>query len=93
MFWKQIRGYVAGVVAFVTCPCHLLIIWPILLALTAGTAFGAWLAANLLIVGVMMTVMFVGGLVLAFKWLTGEPLACEPDNLIQEKVRLQNERI
>ena len=94
MFWIQIRGYMAGVVAFVTCPCHLVIVWPILLTLTAGTVFGAWLAANLLTIGAMMTVMFVIGLLLAFKWLAGEPIsACEPDNLQQQKGRLQNERL
>ena len=77
MPWQQIRGYLAGVVAFVTCPCHLPVIWPILLTLTAGTAFGAWLAQNLLVVGAMMTVMFVIGLVLTYKWLLAEqPAAC-----------------
>ena len=94
MSWKKMRGYAAGAVAFATCPCHLPIIWPILLTLTAGTAFGAWLAANMLLVGIMMTVTFLVGLVLAFKWLVGKPpAACEPDNLKQQRMRLQNERI
>ena len=94
MSWKQIKGYTAGAVAFVTCPCHLIIIWPILLALTAGTAFGVWLAANMLLVGIVMTVSFVTGLVLAFKWLTDKPIsACELDKPKQPRARLQNERI
>ncbi len=94
MQWKQIRGYLAGAVAFVTCPCHLPIIWPILLTLTAGTAFGAWLATNLLIVGTMMTVLFIIGLILAFRWLLGgQPAPCQPDNLNPEKMRLQDEQV
>jgi len=94
MAWEQFRGYVAGVVAFVTCPCHLPIIWPILLTLTAGTAFGAWLAANMLLVGIMMTVTFLGGLVLAFKWVgVKSPSACTPNTLKSRKVTLQNEQI
>lgn len=94
MVWKQFRGYAAGAVAFVTCPCHLPIIWPVLLTLTAGTAFGAWLATNMLLVGIMMTVTFLGGLVLALKWLgVKSPSACTPNALKSQKVKLQNEQI
>ena len=94
MSWKQIKGYTAGALAFVTCPCHLITIWPVLLTLTAGTVFGAWLAANMLLVGIVMTGLFITGLVLAFKWLTDKPIsACEPDKLKQSQTRLQNERI
>ena len=46
MSWKQIKGYTAGAVAFVTCPCHLITIWPVLLTLTAGTVFGLSLLAK-----------------------------------------------
>jgi len=44
---------------------------PLVISLTAGTAFSAWLAAprNTLLVGVMATVVFSGGMVLAFKWM------------------------
>ena len=92
--WFKIRGYVAGAVAFVTCPCHLIIIWPVLLVLTAGTAFGAWLVQNQLLVAALMTVTFIGGLALAYRWLRGnKTTACRPDNLKQKNVRLQNERV
>lgn len=67
--WQQIRGYLAGAVAFITCPCHLPIIWPVLITLTAGTAFGTWLIHNQLTIGAMMTVMFVIGLILTFRRL------------------------
>ena len=70
--WHSIRGFVAGVVAFVTCPCHLPITLPLLIALTGGTAFGTWLAdqRNIMIIGGISTIIFIGGLALAFKWIT-----------------------
>ena len=74
----KIKAYIASVVTFIACPCHLPLTLPLLISLTAGTAFGAWLAApgNLLLVGVISTVIFIGGLALAFKWST-QP-ACPP---------------
>ncbi len=72
----RIKAYVAGVVAFITCPCHLPLTLPLLISLTAGTVFGAWLAQNTVLVGVISTVAFIGGLALAFKWFTQS--ACPP---------------
>ena len=43
--WHKIKAYVASVVAFIACPCHLPLTLPLLVSLTAGTAFSAWLAA------------------------------------------------
>jgi len=76
--WHTLKGYIAGVVAFIFCPCHLPITLPLLIALTAGTAFSAWLANNVFLVGAISTVVFVGGLALAFKW-TGEAKPPLPD--------------
>lgn len=67
--WRVAKGYLAGAVAFVACPCHLPITLPLLIALTAGTAFGAWLEHNAVTVGLISTVVFIGGAVLAFKWI------------------------
>ncbi|GAB4407293.1 MAG: hypothetical protein Fur0044_00090 [Anaerolineae bacterium] len=67
--WRVAKGYIAGTVAFVTCPCHLPITLPLLIALTVGTAFGAWLENNAVTVGLISTVIFIGGAVLAFKWI------------------------
>ncbi len=74
----KIKAYIASVVAFIACPCHLPLTLPLLISLTAGTVFSTWLAApgNLLLVGVISTVIFIGGLELAFKWFT-QP-ACPP---------------
>jgi hypothetical protein len=70
MVWHKIKVYVASVVAFTACPCHLPFTLPLFVALTAGTAFSAWLAdpRNLLLVGAISTVIFAGGLALALKW-------------------------
>ncbi|GIK57442.1 MAG: hypothetical protein HND44_13085 [Chloroflexi bacterium] len=68
-FWLTIRGFVAGAVAFVVCPCHLPLTLPIVLALTAGTAVGGWLANNSTFIYAISIILFIGGLVLAGKWL------------------------
>src|SRR5712692_10915450 len=69
--WQTVRGFIAGAVALIFCPCHLPITLPLVISLMAGTAFGAWLAApgDSLLVGVIATAVFIGGTVLAFKWM------------------------
>ena len=69
MTWHKIKAYVAGVIAFLACPCHLPLTLPLLISLTAGTAFGAWLVQSTILVGVILTVVFIGGLALAYRWL------------------------
>ena len=73
----KIKAYIASVVAFIACPCHLPLTLPLLISLTAGTAFGAWLTHNTLLVVVISIVVFIGGLALTFKWFT-QP-ACPPN--------------
>jgi hypothetical protein len=53
-------------------PCHLPLTLPLLIALTAGTAFGVWIVAprNVILISAISTGFFIGGLALAFKWLT-----------------------
>lgn len=67
--WQSMRGFVAGGVAIVVCPCHLPLMFPILLTLTAGTAVGGWLANNTTPIYTASVVIFIGGLILAGKWL------------------------
>lgn len=75
--WLKIRGYVAGVGTFLICPCHLPLTLPLILALTAGTAVGGWLANNALLIYIAAAVLFIGGLALAGKWLlTGQVQTC-----------------
>jgi mercuric ion transport protein len=81
--WRVAKGYVAGAVAFVACPCHLPITLPLLIALTAGTAFGAWLEHNIVTAGLISTTVFIGGAVLAFKWI-GESAVFSRDSSISQ---------
>ncbi len=80
----KIKAYVAGVVAFIACPCHLPITLPLLISLTAGTAFGAWLAQNTVLVGAISTIAFIGGLALAYRWVN-QPY-CPPAKTSTAKV-------
>jgi len=45
----DMRGYLVGAIAFITCLCHLPLTLPVALALTAGTAIGGWLAPTALL--------------------------------------------
>jgi mercuric ion transport protein len=67
---RSIRGYVSTGVGIIACPCHLAITLPIVLALTAGTAFGAWLSANTGLVFAFSMVLFIGGIGLGSVWLS-----------------------
>jgi hypothetical protein len=67
--WYKIRGYLAAGVALITCPCHLVLILPLILSLTAGTAVGRFLGQNYGFVIAVSIIAFIGGLVLAFRWL------------------------
>ena len=67
--WHSIRGFVVGIAAFLFCPCHLVFTIPLFLLLAGGTAVGAWVANNSTIIYAISTVLFVGGLLLAFRWL------------------------
>jgi mercuric ion transport protein len=75
--WSTIKGYVMGGIALIACPCHLPITLPILVALTAGTAFSVWLSNNFIAIAGILTVIFVGALVLSFRWI-GKPASMLP---------------
>lgn len=68
--WLRIKGWIMAVTAFIACPCHLPITLPLAIGLTAGTAIGAWMASNTLLIYAVATVYFLGGGALAYKWLT-----------------------
>ncbi len=64
----QKLGYGFGVIAALSCPCHL----PILAVLLAGTTAGAFLSANLAMVVVAAAAIFVVSLRAAIR-LLGSP--------------------
>ncbi len=43
---RKIAGYLLAGTALIACPCHLVLLLPIVLGLLGGTALGATLAAN-----------------------------------------------
>lgn len=67
--WHRFRGYLAAGLALIACPCHLLVTLPLLLSVTAGTGVGVYLEQNPGVVVVVSIIVFIGGLVLAFRWL------------------------
>ena len=76
--WLKVRGYVAAAIALVACPCHLVVTLPLLIALTAGTALGAFLRQNSALVFGVSTVLFVAGLYLAFRWMDQPTTVADP---------------
>lgn len=64
---KSLKGYFLLGLAFLTCPCHLLI----LLAVLAGTGFAGVLSQHLGLAFLSLGVIFVVSLVLGLKSLKG----------------------
>ena len=52
---RPLTGYLWGVLAVLSCPCHL----PILAIVLAGTGAGAFLGEHWVIVGIALTGLFV----------------------------------
>jgi len=78
MFWQQIRSGVMFVLSAITCPCHLPIVLPLVLALLAGTPVGVWVTQNVGWVYGGMTLLFFGSLALGFHWIGQNDVVCEP---------------
>jgi len=70
--WHRIGGYLAAGLALVACPCHLIVTLPLILSVTAGTGVGVYLKQNPGVVIAVSIIAFIGGLVLAFRWLDSD---------------------
>lgn len=57
------RNRSGAILAILTCPCHL----GVAVILLSGTALGGWLAAERAWLYVVMTALFVAGLVVFFR--------------------------
>ena len=68
----RIAGYVLAASAVVACPCHLVLLLPLLLAVLSGTAFGGVLAQNPGILVGAATLYFLAALAGAYKLLTAK---------------------
>ena len=82
MLWQKIRSGVMFAASVITCPCHLPIVLPLVLALLAGTPAVVWLTQHVGWVYGILTGVFLISLALGFVWSgqskekTGE--VCEP---------------
>ena len=92
MFWQKIRSGTMLVISFITCPCHLPITLPLILALLAGTPVAVWLTQHVgWVYGVMTGVFFLSVNVVAFLWTgsTNEKKGsevCEPRSTRSDKM-------
>jgi cytochrome c biogenesis protein CcdA len=58
------------VTGFLTCPCHLPFVLPVLAGLLAGTAVGGFIAENTGLLIALATVYFIGVVVYFLRWNT-----------------------
>jgi len=62
---QKLKGYVNLVIAGLTCPCHV----PIIIAVLGGTAFGAFLRNNILLLILTLTAIFLFTLFKGLKFI------------------------
>lgn len=86
---RTIRPMISGMVALVSCPCHLPLTLPVLLSLTAGTVIGTWLAHNTPAIAGGSVVIFVSSLLLTLRWSKPSPEVCgiEPNEKIAANIQ------
>lgn len=56
---KKAGGYVLGITAFLSCPCHLPLTLPLLITLLGSTAWGAFLSENATLIYGLAAAYFV----------------------------------
>ena len=82
MLWQKVRGGVAVIIAILTCPCHLPVTVPLMLALLAGTPIAAWLIQHVGRVYGAMVGVFILSFGFAYVWTNsskqGVGEVCEP---------------
>jgi mercuric ion transport protein len=69
MGWQKVRTGIMLVGAAVTCPCHIPLTLPFVLALLAGTPAAIWLGQNVGWVYGGMTVLFLLSLAIGLRWM------------------------
>lgn len=69
MFWQKIRSGTMFIISLITCPCHLPITMPLILALLAGTPLAVWMTKNTGWVYGGMTLLFILSLASGFRWV------------------------
>ncbi len=67
--FETVKGVAATAAAFIFCPCHLPLTLPLVLALTGGTTAGVWIAGNVGLITLVLSVVFAVFLFFAAKWV------------------------
>ena len=75
--WTRVKSFFLIGSALVVCPCHLPITLPLVAALLAGTALGAFLLNNVWLVVAISAVYFVGALALGLRYLSQNDKTCQ----------------
>jgi hypothetical protein len=70
---RTLAGYLLAATAVVACPCHVLLLWPLVLPLLASTALGGLLTSHPEWVLVGATAYFVAALLAAWRLLGERP--------------------
>lgn len=70
MIWQKIRSGVMFAVSAITCPCHLPITLPLIIAVLAGTPAVLWIAQNKGWIYGGMTLIFFISLASGFRWIS-----------------------
>ena len=82
MLWQKVRGGVAVTISILTCPCHLPVTVPLMLALLAGTPTATWLTQHVGWVYGAITGVFILSFGFAYVWTNsskqGVGEICEP---------------
>jgi hypothetical protein len=79
MFWQKIRSGVMFVISAITCPCHVPLVLPIVLASLAGTPAAVWVMQNVGWIYGGMTILFVVSLAWGLRWMGQSEVVCEPN--------------
>jgi len=66
---NQRRGILCIIGSFAFCPCHIPITLGILIMLFSGTALGAFLVDNIILVGAGITLLWIAGTWYGFRQL------------------------
>lgn len=72
---RGIWGYVLLALGFLFCPCHLIIVLPLLGAWLGGTTLAGVLNTNLGVITAISSVLFLGSVALGW-WLLARNASC-----------------
>lgn len=97
MFWQKIRSGVMFAASVITCPCHLPIVLPLVLALLAGTPAAVWITQNVGWVYGGMTLLFFVSLALGFRsparsFVQFQPVLPAKESLLHRRAGEANRR-